>query len=159
MAEATQEVIDIVEAINVDEDIKQDFYVRWLASPEPNGIFDTREHLENFINNALSWMLKNSTRDEDNRRRLLLDNEDTVRAWADNGQSPDPLDVMLAEELRDELIGNLSDIERDIYSRILGEGQTYKEVANDLDMSVHAVEQHVYRIKKRSNGTNKDNNQ
>lgn len=158
MAELTQEIIDIVENTNLPEDIRQDFYVSWLESSEKE--FEDKDYLKKYINAALHNDLVNMRAKDTNRRKLEEENDDLIRnTYGYNDVGADPLDVLLAEELEDEMIGSLSDLEKEIYARVLGNGVPYKDVASELNMSEEAVRQHVSRIKRKFNGKTNEEEQ
>jgi len=106
-----------------------------------------------FVKKVIRMDCINLMNKESRRRELLTEN---YEEWS-HESAPDPLDSLLAEELEDEILGGLSDLEKDIYARVIGNGVTYKEVSRELGMSEEAVRKHVSRIKGKFNGkTNKE---
>ena len=73
------------------------------------------------------------------------------------GIAPDPLDILIADELEEELLGDLSELEKDVYGLCIVGNHDYDEAAALLDISYAALRQHVSRIKRKFNGkTNKE---
>jgi len=111
------------------------------------------DHMQNIISAFIAGLRKNNNSKALNRDRLMLENESNIRnLYGYNDVAADPLDTVIAEELEDEILGNLSDLEKDIYARVIGNGVPYKDVAEELSMSEEAVRKHVSRIKRKFNG-------
>ena len=150
MAELTQEVIDLVSRINLDDDIKQDFYVKWLEAEERTF---SEGDLKKFIGAVLFNILRNNWDQHKNRERLLTENEATIRSiFGYDASGDDPLDVLMAMELANEILGGLSDLEQEIYIEALFEGSSYTDLAEKFNMTEEAVRKHVSRIKGKFNG-------
>jgi hypothetical protein len=109
MAELTQTVIDIVEDQNWDEDLKQDFYVEWMESEEPDEPFHSELHIKNFVNSYYSNLLKNRNRVEYRRSEILDEHrDDIIHGFGMDGDVSDPLEDLIALEALGERYQNLS---------------------------------------------------
>lgn len=141
-------------------DLLQDLTLKLLELPGDAPEFETQLDLEKWVAKIAGNLYKNDKWKEDNRARILEANEEDIRDVYDyNSSAADPLDMIVAEELENELLGNLSDLEKEIYTLVLGQGVPYKAVALKLHMSEAAVRKHVSRIKAKFNGKTNQNEQ
>jgi DNA-binding NarL/FixJ family response regulator len=150
MSKITTMIMDYVESKNLDDDLKQDFYVLWLEHDFDIDTATDESHMQNIISAFIAGLRKNESAKGLNRERLMLENESTIRnLYSYDDVASDPLDIVMAEELEDEALAKMSDLEKDIYARVLGNGVPYKDVATELFMSEEAVRKHVSRIRRK----------
>lgn len=151
----TEEIINLVESMSKSEEFRQDVYVQLLEMPEPED-----DDLKKYVSKVMKNMVGNRIWTQNNRRRLEEEHENEIAEWSGVvGVAPDPLDSLIAEELEGELIGDLSDIEKDVYGLVIAGDQDYTEAAKMLEISYDSLRKHVSRIKKKFNGNaHKDNN-
>jgi len=144
----TTQIMNAVED-RFEGDFKQDLYIK-IMELEDDKAFETDEDLQKWLSTLAKNQYGNDTWVEQNRQRLMEENDSTIRdTYGYNDTAADPLDIILAEELEDTMLASLSDLEMDIYARVLGNGVPYKDVAKELDMSEEAVRKHVSRIKRK----------
>ncbi len=152
MTKLTQAVIDFVEQKHFDEDIAQDFYVKWMEHNLDIDAVEDSDHLTNILNGFLYGLLKNELSKTKNRNRLIAERAgDIANLYGYNNTADDPLDIIVAEELEAEILSSMSDLEQDIYGRYQN-GQGYPQIARDLIISEVAARKHMSRIKGKFNG-------
>ena len=148
----TEQVLDYIES-EFTGDLRQDLYVKILELPGDIPTFEAPLDLEKWVSKIAGNLYKNDRWTENNRARILENNEEDIRDVYDyNSTADDPLDIVLADELRGQIMAGLSDLECDIFQRIMGRNENYKEVATALSMTEEAVRKHMSRIKRKFNG-------
>jgi RNA polymerase sigma factor (sigma-70 family) len=146
--EITQEIMDVVESFELNEDAKQDAYVKLLESEEKE--FTSTTHRDNYIRQLVFWTRSNEAAKEKNRARLLEDNQDLIRALYNSGNdeyAEDPVDIVEAEERMDAFLEILSDTYRRTFTRLYLDGLTPQEVADEEGVARNAIDQRVHNIK------------
>ena len=147
----TDKIYQYVSDVTPSGDFQQDVFVHLLEIDAPD--FETDVDREKWINIVISNLGGNTYITKFRRQHLEIEHEAEIReTFGYDNVADDPLDILLAEELEAELLESLSELELDIYSRVLGNGVTYKDVAIELNMSEEAVRKHVSRIKRKFNG-------
>ena len=148
--ELTQEIIDIAESRKWDEDIRQEVYLVLLESEDLVPPKD-KDHLKNFLNKVYHLVLKNMKFKNDNRARLLIENEDTIRANLHreiDGFAADPCDIHAAVEGMQGRLEDLSYLNRQTLQRLYLDGLTPDELAAEEGVERNAIDQRVHNIKK-----------
>ena len=144
-----QRILDAITE-RFEGDFRQDLAVQVLSNLDDLPKFETDEDLNKYLSKMASNQSGNDTWTRRNRERIMEENSEEIKqTYGYNNTADDPLDVLLADELEDELTGSLSDIEKDIYTRVLAQGEPYRDVATELGMTEAAVRKHVSRIKQR----------
>ncbi len=149
--EITQALIEAVEA-RFTGDFKQDLYVKLLELEGELPQFETIIDLHKWLSSLAMNQYGNNAWKDHNRDRLMEENDSDIRnLYGYDDAVADPLDIVLAAELEEEILSGLSDLELDIYGRY-NKGQGYQEIAWDLKMKEAAVRKHMSRIKGKFNG-------
>jgi DNA-directed RNA polymerase specialized sigma24 family protein len=148
MAELTQEVIDVVEAANWPEDVRQDFYVKWLENEE-EPTFTSVNQIKAYCGSFLNYMKSNADRVDRNRARLLQENavhlEADLHVRQDVGA--DPMDLMIAEESIGIKLDSLSAVLKDTLTKHYVEGRSPEDIAEANDENVEAVRKRITRAR------------
>jgi RNA polymerase sigma factor (sigma-70 family) len=146
--ELTQDIIDVVEKFELNEDAKQDAYVKLLESELPD--FETKTHRDNYIKQLVFWTRKNEESKLANRQRLIEENEREIRDIYSQhekyAESPDNL-IQHAQAL-DEFLEDMSDTNRRTFERLYLDGLTPDELADEEGVARNAIDQRVHNIKK-----------
>jgi DNA-directed RNA polymerase specialized sigma24 family protein len=148
----TEQVITIVEDSKWPEDEKQDFYVYILENKLK--LEGTDREVRRQVNRYMAFRKQNQNWTENNRKRLLEENEQLVRDiytnYDDYADGPDK--VIEAEEVLDEFMNNLSDVNRHTFQRIFLDGLMPEELAEEEGVARNAIDQRVHNIKKQIQG-------
>ena len=130
MAELTQQVIDAVEGLRFPEDIKQEFYLRWLESPEPEAPFTSVHHITGFCTSYMNNMLKNQRKVDTNRKRIERENSDAIKAvFYEDNQAADPAEIVEAQATMSARLDQLSPLVRRTLEQYYVEGLTVEDIA------------------------------
>lgn len=151
--EITPRMFEYVEDTVKILDMRQDIFVKILEKQD-GPTFDTWELERNWLSSFIANHIKVTGRNETNRKVLMEDNEGLIRdIYGYDGESADPADIVVAEELEAEFLKGLTELEKDIYAMVIGADIcSYKEAAEILAMSTIALRKHVSRIKGKLNG-------
>jgi DNA-directed RNA polymerase specialized sigma24 family protein len=144
----TQEIMDVVESFELNEDAKQDAYVKLLESDQRE--FANNAHRDNYIRQLVFWTRNNESAKEDNRARLLEENQDLIRDLYNSGTdefAEDPAAVIEAEERMDNFLEILSDTYRRTFTRLYLDGLTPQDLADEEGVARNAIDQRVHNIK------------
>ena len=146
--ELTKEIIEVVESFELDEDAKQDAYVKLLESELPE--FTTDAHRDNYIRQLVFWTRKNEQAKQSNRQRILEENEETIRdIYCQNAEyDDDPADLVELEQELEEFLDTLSDTHRRTFEKLYLEGYTPEDLAFEEGVARNAIDQRVHNIKK-----------
>ena len=148
----TDNIIKVIEH-RFAGDFKQDLYVKILEFEDELPKLDSDEDIHKWLSKIAINQHLNTSWKKYNRAFLRDEHDSDIRdTFGYNDVADDPLDIVLAKELETDLLSSLSELEVDIYARVLGNGVTYKDVATELNMSEEAVRKHVSRIKRKFNG-------
>ena len=153
MAELTQNVMDVVESLNLDEDLRQDFYVAWLENEEPAPDFHSEHHVRAFVLAYYNNLKKNRERNEANRARLIQDNKDAIlRALGMEGEAEDPGTTLGIQQKLEGILEEMSPLLRATLDRVVLGGETPEELAEDEGMNPNTIYQRVWQIKQQLRG-------
>ena len=148
--EITQELMDAVDKSAFSEDLKQDFYV-WVLEAEDGSIdLDQKPgRLRATVNRYIWHMASNEKWKEENRLRLLQENEQTVRdLYTQNDEyAEDPADIVGLDQSMKEFLGTLSDTYRRTFEKLYLEGYTPEDLAFEEGVARNAIDQRVHNIK------------
>lgn len=139
-------VMSTVEKANLPEDVKQDFYVKWLEMDALE--FPTDGQLKAYIFKALKNDNLNKYFQEQNRARLREENHEQIIANLGMNDFPDdPADI--AADREDILIklNGLSAALRDTLIQYYIEGRTPEEIAATNYENVEAVRKRITRAR------------
>ena len=130
------------------EDVVQDLTLYYISKFGGEPVDNPQAYVNKAIANTC-----NSLRRQERRRAELRKQNDTRIKDTFNYLSvhPEASEELEAEELETEIFNGMSDMERDIYTAIVIQGVSYKDVAESMEMTEAAVRQHISRIKKRFN--------
>ena len=130
------------------EDVIQDVTLNYIA----RGGGGEPDNVQGYVQKAIANTCNSLRRQERRRAELREDNDDLIRTtFGYESVAHEASMEMEAEELETEIFKGMSGIERDIYTAVVIQGVSYKDVAEAMDMSEAAVRQHISRIKKRFN--------
>jgi len=147
--EITREIMDVVEGFELDEDAKQDAYVKLLESAVDFKFSDTA-HRDNYIRQLVYWTRTNSSSKENNRKRIEEENAGALRDTYNSDKdefSADPAEVIAAAERMDGFLEMLSDTHRRTFEKLYLDGLTPQEVADEEGVARNAIDQRVHNIK------------
>lgn len=151
--EITPVIYDYINKTVKDTDLKQDVFVSLLEKADVPE-FETPQLLRNWLSVFISNRVKTERNTVANRDRIMEENGNFIRdIYGSNGESADPMELAIAEELEAELLGSLTELEKDIYGMVIAADLcSYAEAAKILLISEVALRQHVTRIKRKFNG-------
>lgn len=147
--EITQEVMDVIEGFELDEDAKQDAYIKILEADDfPD--FTSKTHRDNYIRQLVFWTRKNEYNKEANRRRIIDENEREIRdLYAQYEEfAEDPSNILQHEQELNTFLEDLSDTHRRTFERLYLDGLTPAELAAEEGVARNAIDQRVHNIKK-----------
>lgn len=150
--EITTTIHEYIDSLVPAGDFQQDLFVHLLEIDAPE--FETKDDCEKWINIVIKNLKGNTLHKEYNRAKLMEENEDFIRdIYGYNNQAEDPMEILQAEELETELLGSLTELEKDIYGMVIAANLcTYKEAAEVLHITDGALRQHITRIRRKFNG-------
>jgi len=150
--QVTQEVLDIVEKANVLEDVKQDFYIKWMEM-EPLD-FPTPGQLRAYVFLTMRHMAGNHLHKERNRKRLESDHyEDIVRGLGLNYSPDDPAHLEEARGLILTKLDSLSPLLRMTLEMYYLDGRTPREIAEAFEGDTEeAVRKRITRARNITKG-------
>jgi len=147
MAELTQQIMDVVDSTKWPDDMKQDFYVRWLENEE-GPTFENVYQIKSYCNQYLHNLKRNDNRLTRNRVRLELENhEQIVRNLALDDHPDDPAEIVEAEEQILINLLSLSAVLKDTLIQYYIEGCTPEEIAKTNGENVEAVRKRITRAR------------
>lgn len=147
--ELTKEIIEVVEKFELDEDAKQDAYVKLLEADElPE--FSSKAHHDNYIRQLVFWTKKNEESKHQNRARIVEENADEIRdLFCQNEEyAEDPSVLLEYEQTIEEFLSSLSDTNRRTFEKLYLEGYTPEDLAIEEEVDRNAIDQRVHNIKK-----------
>lgn len=148
--EITQELMDAVESTAFSEDQKQDFYVWVLEQDEGTlDLTQTPGRLKATVNKYMWNRAQNQKWVDDNRKRLIEDNEQLIRdIYCQHEEyAEDPSYIMEAEEELEGFLYGLSDTNRRTFERLYLDGLTPQELADEEGVDRNTINQRVHNIK------------
>ncbi len=147
----TDDMYEYITRIVPNEDDRQDVFVQLLEIPkDKEPTFTNEAMMKSWLYVVAKRQIGMRLKKEKWRDGLEADNVVSLEQWSGvHGKEPSPEDVLDAEERMQEVIDLLSDRERDVFERIILDGESYEDVAGDMWISPGAVRQHVSRIKKK----------
>lgn len=143
----TQEMIDYCESQPWDDDMRQEVYVKILEEP-------SKDVNHAFLSRVYTNVVKNQIRDEARRRELMEGNLDEIRRTL----GIDDLSADVVEELSaaEEIIWKVKDLShllRATLYKMLIEGKTPDEVANDERTTPNVIYKRLHDIKQQLTGS------
>jgi DNA-directed RNA polymerase specialized sigma24 family protein len=144
MAEITQ-YISMIEALPLDQDMRQDLYVSLLELDELPA-FENDNRAQAYFVISARHIRANNTWKLTNRKRLEGRAADIMEGWVGNDNN-DPFDYLTAEDMV-RRVGGLSDILYNTVYYIYIDGLTPDEVAEANGENVDAVYKRIERAKK-----------
>jgi len=151
----TETVANIVDGLNFEDDVKQDFYVKWLEKEgtPPEDV----KHLQAYITIMIHNLKSNAGWMANNRARLLEENANDVRKQLGvDGEEADPMLVLIAAEEVEGKLKLLSPLLRATLSRIVLEGWTVCGVALTEGVSENVIYQRIHQARKVIEGDNNE---
>ena len=145
--ELSDRVIRVVESMKgLDEDSKQDLYVKWL---EQDGTLMNKSDSD--IRNMASiyaWHLSsNKEHVERNRRRLEDENAETIQNMFNmNDFEPDLMDVFIADEEFERKLKLLSPLLEGTLE-LMNQGYTSAELAEHYGVTENTIYQRIWQAK------------
>ena len=147
MAELTQEVIDMAESQPWEEDLRQDFYVKWLESEKHDD--EDIKNLRAYIN-TIYHNLRGSHIGVERRRRELEDEniEAITRELGLADNADDPMEVLIAEEHVAQTLKEMSPLIREAFDRVVIDGESPEDIAAQEWVDPNTIYQRVWKAKK-----------
>lgn len=150
MAELTQEMMDIVEDLKIDEDLKQDLYLEILESDREPKDFSSKKHLKAYVLSYYGYLRANRQKVEANRRRILAENEETVRDTytGNSNEADDPYDILAAADGVEDRLDGLSPLLRTTLESVVLDGRTPEEVAAVEGTTANVIYKRIHDAKR-----------
>jgi len=148
MTELTPEIIAVVEELNWDADLKQDFYVQMLEGKGPQNGFGSDAHIRSFANAFYANLRKNKVKVEKRRREIETESVDYITSalgLVDEGC--DPMDQMIAEEEITSKLKELSPLLRATLERVVIGGERPEDLAVEEGTSANVIYQRVHKAR------------
>lgn len=145
--ELSDRVISIIESMkHVNEDAKQDLYVKWL---EQEGTLEGKSDSDiRSMASLYAWNIQsNENFKENNRRRLEDENAETIQNMFNmNDFEPDPMDVLEGEQEFERKLKLLSPLLEGTLE-LVNQGFNSSEIAEHYGCSENTVYQRLWQAK------------
>jgi DNA-directed RNA polymerase specialized sigma24 family protein len=147
MAELTEQVVRIAGAQGGwDDDLRQEFYVKWMESDIPTLPADDAA-VSSYINKMYLNLKFNAHSIGARRAELLYDNADEVVRNTAPEQGDDPMDICMAQEEISDRLTALSPLLYDTLVSHAVHGWTAEEIACMDQVSSNTVYQRIHKAK------------
>lgn len=156
MAALTNEQLQVIIDLNLDDDLRQDLVLAWLESEEPPYKFTSVHHIRAFVAGYYRNLKRARYQKEYNRLRLLLENEEDVRDMCMSADGEDPMDILIAEEEMRERYEGLSPLLKTTLDATVHEGMIPEEIAEAHGVSADVIYKRIERIKLSLKGNNNE---
>lgn len=138
----TQEMIGRIQALNLDEDARQDLYEAILRYEG-----EEVENINAWIMGVYNNIINNTRRQEAMRKELEATAVETLEGLVGDDDNRDPLEYMEAEVLIDKLINKLSPLLSRTLEKYL-EGMTPEQIAKEEKVNPNTIYQRMWQIRK-----------
>jgi DNA-directed RNA polymerase specialized sigma24 family protein len=150
----TDTIIEYIEG-RLAEEFKQDIYIKILEMEGELPEFESPTDMGKWMTRLVQNHYGNVKFMEDNRARLMEENDDLIRSlYGYNEENCDPLDELLALEEMEERINSLSPLLRDTFEAYYVEGRTPEEIAELTGDGIEAVRKRITRARDKVKGDN-----
>lgn len=146
--EITEDVMSIAENANWDEDVKQEFYLKWLEK-DSAVTFVGKSDLKRYMHQFYSNMRRRETEKTMRRQSIEQDNSEAItRELGLDGQAADPCDLLMIGEEYEDIVTQLSPLIRRAYESVVINGESVEDVAVGGRTTPNVIYQRVHEAKR-----------
>ena len=148
--EITNDIILYVEGLSIDDETRQNLYLKFLNMSEREEEFPSEEYMQNWVWSCLTKMQSHHNQVEYNRQRILMESKEEIAMGLGvdpDGAAPDPMDLLIAEEEFENKLKELSPLLRVTLERVVIDGAEPEDVAVEEGTSVNVIYQRVHKAK------------